>query len=230
MCAHTVAQPVDEQRNHAFRAAGSGILGRHAQAPHRAQKIVGIDIGADLASGDRSLKKRAKGGSESLVEVPRQAVERGISRMQSLGEPPFCCNEGCIALHPSRQRLAWLVLRSQSRRGVRAGVNFATEDRRDEVGALRKVTVNGPDADARLLSDLTDRNVHSRGGEYRQGCLEQQINVALGVGAHAPIRAAARLQTIILFVRLVAHHIPLDKRNIVPYKTDACSVCNIYRG
>jgi hypothetical protein len=84
------------------------------------------------------------------------------------------------------------------------------------------VAVDSPDTDAGLLGDLSDRSVHPRGREHRQRRLEQSIDVALGIGAQAPIRGVARLQT--LFLRLVAHHIPLDKRNIVPYKADDRSV------
>ena len=62
------AEPVDESDD-ALRAAASVIVGRHAQARHHAQKIVGFDIDADLAGGDRSLEKPAKGGPESLGAV-----------------------------------------------------------------------------------------------------------------------------------------------------------------
>ena len=55
------------------------IVGRHAQARHRAQKVIGIDIGADLAGGGRRFKKHANGRPQSLVEIARQIVERRIS-------------------------------------------------------------------------------------------------------------------------------------------------------
>jgi NAD(P)-dependent dehydrogenase (short-subunit alcohol dehydrogenase family) len=110
--------------------------------------------------------------------------------VEGLGESALGRDEVHVTLHPSSQRLAWLVLGSQNRPSVCAGIDFTTEDGRDEVGALRKVTVNSPDADASLLSDLSDRSFHSRGCEHRHGRLEQRIVVALCVGAHAPIRAA----------------------------------------
>ena len=79
MLARAIAQPVDEEGDHALGAAASGIVGRHAQARHRAEKVVSIGIGADLAGSGRSLEKRAKGGPEPLIEVARQVVERRIS-------------------------------------------------------------------------------------------------------------------------------------------------------
>jgi hypothetical protein len=110
------------------------------------------------------------------------------------------------------------MARRQDRRGVRAGVHFVTEDGHDKVGALRKVAINGADADAGLLCDFSHRSVYSRGGEHRHGRPEQRVDVALRVGAHASIRAAARLQAITLVFRFVVHHVPLAKWNIVPYK------------
>ena len=105
-------------------------------------------------------------------------------------------NEVDVALEPAIERVTGLVFGGEDRRRVCAGVDFSTEDRGDEVRALRKVAVDGADADAGLLGDLSDRSVHPRGREHRHGRLEQRIDVALGVGAQAPIRAAARLQTI----------------------------------
>ena len=138
--------------------------------------------------------------------------------MQGGGESALGCDEVHVTLHPSRQRLAWLVLGGQNRRGVCAGIDFTTEDGRDEVGALRKVAVNRPDADAGLLGDFSDRSVHSGSCEHRHGRLQQRIDVALGVGAHRPIRAVARFRTLILLFRFAAHHNMLAKRNSVPYK------------
>jgi hypothetical protein len=131
-------------------------------------------------------------------------------------------NEINVSPEPAIERITGLVFCGEDCRRVCAGVDFSTEDRGDEVGALRKMAVDSPDTDAGLLGDLSNRSVHPRGREHRQSRLEQSIYVALGVGAQAPIRAAARLQT--LFLRFVAHHIPLDKRNIVPYKADDRSV------
>ena len=131
-------------------------------------------------------------------------------------------NEINVSPEPAIERVAGLVFCGEDWRRVCAGVDFSAEDRGDEVGALWKVAVNSPDTDAGLLGDLSDRSVHPRGREHRQRRLEQSIDVALGIGAQAPIRGVARLQT--LFLRLVAHHIPLDKRNIVPYKADDRSV------
>ena len=139
------------------------------------------------------FEKCPKCGLEALLEVRGQGVEGRVSRVQRRGEPALGRDEVGVSLHPSRQRLAGRVLGCQNRRGVRAGINFATEDGRDEVGALRKVAVNGADADAGLLGDLSHRRVHARGREHRLGRLEQRVDVALGVGAHGPIRTAPRL-------------------------------------
>ena len=66
-----MAEPVDEESDHALRAAGSRIVGRHAQARHRAQKVVGIDIGADLAGGAARGRTNAAGPERTHL---RQAV------------------------------------------------------------------------------------------------------------------------------------------------------------
>ena len=66
------------------------------------------------------------------------------------------------------------------RRGVRAGIDFVTEYGRDEVGALRKVPVNGADAHAGLLRDLSHGSVHSGNREHFLGRLEQQRRYCVG--------------------------------------------------
>jgi hypothetical protein len=210
---------------------GSLAVSVHAQARDCAQKLPGDDIGADLARRSCSLKKRPKCGLQSLLEIGGQGIEGRVSRMQGCGEPPFCCNKGCVSLHPSSQGLAGLVLGGQNRRGVGAGVDFTAEDGRDELGALRKVAIDSADADAGLVRNFPHRSVHSRGREHRQRRLEQRIDVALRVGAHAPILAASSLQPITAFFRFVAHDVPLDIRNIAPYKSDDRSVyARITRG
>ena len=128
--------------------------------------------------------------------------------MQSFGEPALGCNEGRISLHPIRQRFEGLVLGRKDRRGVRAGVHFATEDGRDEVSALWEVTVDSADADAGLFCDRPHRSVHPGGAEHCLGRLEQRVDVALCIRAHAPIRAALRLETIASIFRCVAHNDP----------------------
>jgi len=83
-----------------------------------------------------------------------------------------------------------------------------TEDGRNEVGALRKVAIKSADADARPLCNLSHWSVHSRGREHRLGRLEQRFEVTLGVGAHAPFRAAQRFDAITGVLRSIAHHAP----------------------
>ena len=178
----------------------------HAQARDRTQKFLGGDIGANLAGRCRRLQKCPKGWFQLLLEVCGQSVEGRVSRVEGLGESALGRDEVHITLGPARQRLAWLVLSGQNRRGVCAGIDFTTEDGRDEVGTLRKVAVNGPDADAGLLSDLADRSVHSGGREHRHGRLEQGIDVAPRVGAHAPILAGLRPDAIIRVWRFILQH------------------------
>jgi hypothetical protein len=128
--------------------------------------------------------------------------------VQSLGEPALGRNEGGISLHPIRQRFEGLVLGRKDRRGVRAGVHFATEDGRDEVSALWEVTVDSADADACLFCDRPHRSVHPGGAEHCLGRLEQRVDVALCVRAHAPIPAALRLEAIASVFRFVVHNEP----------------------
>ena len=125
--------------------------------------------------------------------------------MEGFGESALGRDEVHVTLYPSSQCLPWLVLGSQNRRNVCAGIDFTTEDGRDEIGALRKVAVNSPNADASFLGDLSHWSVHSRSCEHRHGRLEQRIDVALGVGAHAPIRVSSRLDAITRVFRFIAH-------------------------
>jgi hypothetical protein len=178
----------------------------HAQARDRTQQLLGGDIGANLAGRYRRFQKCPKCGFQSLLEVRGQRVEGRVSGVEGLGESAFGRDEVHVTLHPSSQRIAWLVLGSQDRRSVCARIDFATEDGRDEVGALRKVPVNSRDADVSLLGDLSDRSIYSRGCEHRHGRLKQRIDVALGVGAYAPICVAPRLDPIIGAFRFITHH------------------------
>ena len=70
--------------------------------------------------------------------------------------------------------------------GLRASINFVTEDGRDEVRSLREVPIYCTDADAGLLRDLSNRGVHAGGCEHCLGRYEQSVEIALRVGAHAP--------------------------------------------
>ena len=142
--------------------------------------------------------------------------------MERLGEPALRRYEVHVTLYPSSQRFAWFVLGSQNQCSVGAGIDFTPEDGRDKVGALRKVAVNRPDADASLFGDLSDRGVYSGGCKHSQGRLEQRIDVALGVRAHAPARRAARLDArITMVLPPIRHCASIDKWNMVPYKYGA---------
>jgi hypothetical protein len=198
------AEPVDQESDHTSGAAV--VLGRHAQARDRLQKIIRLDVVADLTGGHCGLKKRPKGGSNALLEIGAQGFEGRVSRVQGRGEPAFGGNKGGVSLQPFRQCLAGRVLGGEERGGLRAGIDFVTKDGCDQVRTLRKVPVNGADADASLLCNLAHRSVYSRGREYRLGRLEQRIKVALRVGAHAAICAAFRLDTITWVFWSDAHH------------------------
>ena len=128
--------------------------------------------------------------------------------MQGWGEPAFGCNEVGVSLHPLCQSLAGRVLGCKDRGGFRAGVNFVTEDGRNEVGTLRKVAIKGADANVRLLCNLSHRSVHSGAREHRLRRLKQRGEIALCVGAHAPVRVAPRLDTIFGVFRFIAHRTP----------------------
>ena len=65
---------------------GSLTVSVHAQARDRTQKILGCNIGADLAGAFRGFKERSKCGFESLLEVRGQGVEGRVSRMQGRGQ------------------------------------------------------------------------------------------------------------------------------------------------
>ncbi len=67
-------------------------------------------------------------------------------------------NEINVAPEPAIERVAGLVFCREDWRRVCAGVDFPTEDRGDEVGALRKMAVDSSDTDAGLLGDLSDRS------------------------------------------------------------------------
>jgi len=96
------------------------IVGGHAQARDRAQKILGIDVGADLAGGCRGLEKRSKGGSDSLLEMRAQGFEGRVSRMQGRGEPAFGGNKRGVSLHPT-----WPSTLGKPQPGVRTACSIA---------------------------------------------------------------------------------------------------------
>ena len=112
--------------------------------------------------------------------------------MQSLGEPALGPNEGCISLHPARQRFESFLLGREDRRGIGASVDFAAKNGGDQVGALRKMPIEGANADTRFLGDLANRSIHAGVREHRHGRFKEDVDVALRIGAHRPIRARPR--------------------------------------
>jgi hypothetical protein len=107
-------------------------MGEQAHARDRGQNVVGIDIGADLAGGDRSLEQTPKGGSDSLLEVRAQVFEGWVSRAQGRDKPAFGGEKGRVSLHPLRQRFTDFVYRltrpEKSRQKKASGA--ATDPRR----------------------------------------------------------------------------------------------------
>jgi hypothetical protein len=169
------AEPINEQSDHTPGVVGPAIIGASAQTRDRIQKIRRGEIGADLAGRGRGCKKCLECRLESLLEVLGQWLEGRISRVQGGGQAAFGSQKGRVSLHPSGQGLARPVLGCQDRCGVRAGIDFVTEDGRDKVGALRKVAIEGPNADPGLRCDLSHWSVHPGGGEDLDGRLEQRV-------------------------------------------------------
>jgi hypothetical protein len=154
------------------------------------EKFIRVDIVADLACSYRRLKKGAHGGSNSLFEVCAQRFEGRISWVQGWGEPAFGRNKGGVSLHPPGKSRAGRKLGSKDWCGFRAGVDFVTEDGRNEVRALRKMTIKGADADVCFLCNLSHRSVHSRAGEHCLRRLKYRGEVALWVRAYASVYSA----------------------------------------
>jgi hypothetical protein len=166
---------------------------RRAEARDSQQQFGWIDIGSDLAHCHSGLQQTLERRPKPLLKIDRQRLKRWITRVQRRRQAALGRDEINVALEPAIKRITGPIFGCEERRRVCAGVDFSTKDGRDEVGALGKVAVNSPDADAGFLGDLSDRSVHSRGCEHRQRRLEQSIDVALGVGARPSIHAAARV-------------------------------------
>ena len=169
----------------------AALIIRRAEARDSQQQFGRIDIGSDVAGCRRSLQQALERRSKLLLEIDRQRLKCRIARVERRRKAALGRNEINVALEPAIERVTGLVFGCQDRPRVCAGVDFSTEDGRDEVGALRKVAIKSPNADAGLLGDLSGRSVHSGDREHRQGRLEQCIDVALGIGAQATIHAAA---------------------------------------
>src|SRR6202041_137814 len=66
---------------------------------------------------------------------------------------------------------------------------------RDKVRALRKVAIEGADADAGPGRDLPHRGVHARRREHRHRRLQQRVQVPPGVGAQGAGRRFAQTES-----------------------------------
>ena len=82
-----------------------------------------------------------------------------------------------------------------------------TEDGGDEIRALWKMAVHGPETDPGLGGDLPHRRVHSGSREHRHRRLQQRVHVPLSIGSHVPMRAASSFDTITRLSRLNAHDV-----------------------
>ena len=111
-----VAQSINEQSDHAPSVVRPAIVRSLAQTYDRIQQLRSSEIGSDGANDRRGLKECPKCRPESLLEVGGQGIEGRVARVQGGGQPAFGSNEGRVALHPLRQRLAGLVLGRQDRR------------------------------------------------------------------------------------------------------------------
>ena len=202
-----------------MRAAWPGRSSRACM--HRLATAPSSSFGSTSArrapADGRGREQGSKGRPKSFFEVGRQSVVRRISRMQRSREAALGGDEGRVALHPLRQRLARPMLRRQRRRRLGAGVDLATEDSGDEVRSLRKMAIHGADADAGLLGDFAHGGVHARRRERRLGRLKQSVDVAPGVSPHGPRRAAETFRALAVILQFVARQARLAKRNTVPY-------------
>jgi hypothetical protein len=205
-----MSQAIDEQGGHALGAAGRGVLDGHAEARHRAEQLVGVDIAANFAGSDGGLEQGAQGWPESAVEVARQTIVGRISGMQRLGEASLGCDKRRVSLHPGRQGLEGRMRLRQRRRSVGAGVDFTAEDRGDQIGALRKVSVKGAKANASLVGNLPHGGIDSRGRKDLLGREKQGIEAALCIRAHAPPRPFSRLCGDLRIFWLADHHVSLE--------------------
>jgi hypothetical protein len=100
-----------------------------------------------------------------------------------------------VSVKPTRQRFARLALASQGGSGRSTSVDLAAKHGRDQVSALREVTVESGDTDIRSRGDLTHGRINTRSGEDGLRRFEQRIEVALGVGAHDALRWLASFRS-----------------------------------
>jgi hypothetical protein len=211
----SISEPVDEQTDHALSTTGTGVVRRHAQAGHRAEKLISVDIAADRAVGDRGLEQSAECRSQLLIEVAWQIVERRVAGMQGLGESALGSDERRVSLHPARQGIEGRERLCKHGREVRAGVHFTAEHGGDQIGALWKVPVEGSKPNVGLVGDLAHRRIDAGDREHLLGGEEQGVETALRVGAHATPRPVQRARADIMIFRLLAQNSPLENGSTI---------------
>ncbi len=84
-----VAQPIDEQGDHAPRTVGILVVILHGQIRDCIQQVVCIDIGAHFACGDHCVQQSPKRWQES----PKEKTYAGTSpRQKPPTVPPYLQN------------------------------------------------------------------------------------------------------------------------------------------
>src|SRR5580693_6222793 len=156
-----VAQPVDEDGDHALAVGESLTRYRQAQQGDGAKKVACADVGTDFTSRGRGFEQRSEGRRDSLKEVAGQGVERRVARVKSRGESSFGREELGVPAEPLFECRSWLVGRGQRRSRSGAGVYLVLEHGLDEVRAQREVPVQRPDPDAGQVGDLLGGRVHA---------------------------------------------------------------------
>lgn len=153
--------------------AGSAMVGRHAQICDRHQEIIRTDIGADLAGDGCSIKEHPRAG------VAARSARAGRRRRNFQNAAPWqdhvwlqLTSRIAAASLPAPRRVRALQQGPAQRR---ACIHFPPEDGCDQVGALRKMPIDGADTDAGLFGDLSHGRVHSR---VREDCFAAWSNAS----------------------------------------------------
>ena len=118
-------------------SSGDGL----GQLSDGVQEILGADVVANRAVGDRSVEQRGKGGAESLQEVAGQPGEGRVPRVQRRGESAFGREQFGETVDPLGECFGRLVRGTQGRARVGDGVDSAFHDGFDQVRTLREVPV-----------------------------------------------------------------------------------------
>lgn len=180
----TIAEPVDEYRDHALRGFGMTVACRHAQACRGVEEFVGRDVAIYRTGGRCGFEQFPERGPETLFAARRESVERRIARVQRLREPMLGGREIDEIPHPEREGLERWVGGRKGVRRIGATVQFLGENGGNEIGPPRKVPIHRADAHAGAFRDVAHRRIDAGFGEDLFGRLQQRDEVALRVGTH----------------------------------------------